>query len=164
MSRTLQHVAFAVALLVGGSAYAKPKIEIAIQATKEVVEVGKDGQKKRKVVPAQKASAGELVQYTITYTNSGDEVARNAVIDDPVPEGTVYQGDSATGAGTEITFSNDGGKTFAPAPKLTYEMKLPGGKVEKRTATPSEYTHIRWTVAEVPPRATGKVSFTVKVK
>lgn len=153
---------FLFVLLFSFSAVAKPKIELAQSTTKEVTEV-RDGEKVTRFVEVDKASPGDVLQYTITYSNTGDEVAKDAVIDNPIPEGATYQGNSAEGAGAGITFSNDGGKTFAPAVKLTYEVKLPSGKTEKRNASPSQYTHIRWTVASIAPGASGKVGFQVKV-
>jgi uncharacterized repeat protein (TIGR01451 family) len=145
-------------LLFALPAAAKPKIVIAIQQFKEVP----DG-KATKLVPAQSASPGDVLEYQVAYKNEGDEPATNAVIEDPIPKGTTYLANSAQGEGSEITFSNDKGQTFAPAVKLTYEVKLPNGSVEKRTATPAEYTHVRWTVKQVPAGASGKVSFRVRV-
>ena len=143
-------------------ALAKPRIEIAIAQAKEVVE-SKGGVRTVKFVETKDASPGDVVQYTLTYSNKGDEAATNAVIDDPIPKGTLFVANSAGGDGAEISFSSDGGKTFAPPVKLTYEIRLPSGEVEKRIATPSEYTHVRWTVRSVPAGATGKVNFRVKV-
>lgn len=143
-------------------AQAKPKVEIQISEAKEVVTKAGTAVT-TKWVPTTTAVSGDTLQYTLAYTNKGDEKATDAVIVDPVPKGTVYLGNSATGENSEISFSSDGGKTFAPAVKLTYEMKSADGKTEKRVATPSQYTHIRWVVKEVPPGASGQVAFVVKV-
>ena len=116
-----------------------------------------------KLVVAKEASPGDVLEYTLAYKNSGDEAAKDAVIDDPVPKGTSYVADSAGGEGAEVVFSTDGGKTFAAAVKLSYEFRLPSGQVEKRVATPSEYTHVRWIVKTIPPGGTGKVTFRVHV-
>ena len=151
-----------VGVSVAAGAWAKPKLEIAITAQKEVVETQK-GVRVVKSVPAPAASPGEVIHYTLTYLNSGDEPATNAVVDDPIPKGSTYVANSATGEGAEITFSNDGGASYAPAVKLTYELKLPTGKVEKRVATPSGYTNIRWVLKRVPPGAKGVLEFQVKV-
>ena len=155
-------VFLAALLLASAPALAKPKIELAITQTKEVVEV-KNGVRTVKMVPAKEAAPGEVLEYTLTYSNAGDELARDAVIDDPIPKGSTYLPGSAAGEGVEITFSTDGGKSFAPAVKLTYEIRLPSGQVEKRTATPSDYTHVRWTAKTIPPGATGKVTFRVRI-
>jgi uncharacterized repeat protein (TIGR01451 family) len=153
----------ALLLLVAPAAWAKPKMELSIQATKEVVQVVK-GVRTTKRVPAESASPGEVMEYTLAYANRGDEAAREAVVDDPVPEGTRYVAGSATGAGADITFSVDGGKTFAKAEQLTVEVKLPGGKTEKRPASPDAYTHVRWTLKEVPAGTSGALAFRVQVK
>lgn len=143
-------------------ALAKPRIQVSITQAKEVT-LSKPGAKTAKFVPVKEASPGDLIEYTLTYTNAGDELARDAVIDDPIPKGASYVASSATGDGAEITFSTDGGKTFAAAVKLTYEIRLPTGLMEKRIATPSEYTHVRWTLRKIAPGASGKVRFRVRV-
>jgi uncharacterized repeat protein (TIGR01451 family) len=159
---SLCRAALCALTLFASAALAKPRIAVSISQAKEVTET-KNGVRSAHLVPAKSASSGDVVEYVLSYTNSGDEAATDAVIQDPIPRGTTYVADSASGEGAEISYSNDGGKTFAPAVKLTYEFKLPNGTTEKRVATPAEYTHIRWTVKRVAPGAGGKVSFRVKV-
>ena len=154
--------AAAFALLLSAAALAAPRVEIAITQAKEVVET-KGDKRESKFVPAKEVTAGDVVEYTLAYRNAGDEAARDAVIDDPIPKGTSYLAASATGENAEITFSTDGGKTFAPATRLTYQLRTPSGQTESRTATPSDYTHIRWTLRSVAPGAAGKVAFRVRV-
>lgn len=164
MRTNLLGIATATLILVcSATAFAKPKIEIAIASTKDVVSTA-NGKRTVKTVPAKTALPGEVITYTVTYANKGTEAATNAVIDDPIPPGTAYIANSAEGAGSEISFSNDGGRTYAPPVKLFYDYKLPNAKIEKRVATPDHYTHIRWTVAQVPAGASGKLTFKVKVK
>jgi uncharacterized repeat protein (TIGR01451 family) len=155
-------VALAIALLHAAPAWAKPRIEISMSQAKEVVEV-KDGVSTVKLIPVQTASPGDVVEYKLTYQNKGDELARDAVIDDPVPKGTTFVGESATSDGAELVYSADGGKTFAPAAQLTREIRLPSGEAEKRPISPSEYTHVRWIIRQIPPGATGSVRFRVRV-
>lgn len=144
------------------AAYAKPRIVIAIHQSKEVVENTSAG-KKTRMVAAQSASPGDVLEYELTYSNQGDEPAINAVLEDPIPRGTTFVANSASGDNAEVTFSSDDGKTFATAVKLTYEIRLPNGSVERRVATPAEYTNIRWTVKQVPAGGSGKVAFRVRV-
>jgi len=151
-----------LALLAATAAIAAPRVEIAISQAKEVVQVKGDKRESR-FVPAKEVTAGDVVEYTLAYKNTGDQPARDAVIDDPIPKGTSYLGASAAGEGAEITFSADGGKTFAPAARLTWQVRLPSGQTETRSATPSDYTHIRWTVREIAPGAAGHVTFRVRV-
>ena len=152
-----------LAAVAAGLALAAPRIVFSIAQFREVAEQ-KGGARTTRMVPAQSVSPGDVVEYVLTYANQGDAPATDANIDDAIPKGTTYLANTASGEGAEITFSSDGGKTFAPAVKLTYEFRLPSGAVEKRVATPAEYTHVRWTLKSVPPGATGKVAFRVKVK
>ncbi len=151
------------ALLFSSAALAKPLISVSITAEKEVT-VKKNSQKATKRVAATRIDPGDIVFYTLNYINSGDEAATRAVMDDPIPLGTVYLPGSAFGADAEITFSIDGGKTFKKPSLLTYEVKLPNGKSEKRTASPEEYTHIRWVIDRIDAGAKGTVGFQVRIK
>ena len=149
-------------LLTASAVWAKAQITISIAATKEIT-VTTNGVKSTKLVPTQTTAPGEVLHYTLTYANKGDETAKDAVIDNPIPKGVTYIANSATGAGSEITFSTDNGKSYAQPVKLTYELNK-GGKAVKRTATPEDYTHIRWTIKEVPAGRGGSLGFMVKVK
>jgi uncharacterized repeat protein (TIGR01451 family) len=149
-------------MLVPAMALAAANVAVSITAAKQVT-VKENGKKVVKVVPAKQFLPGDTIIYTVDYTNTGNEAATQAVIEDPVPQGTYYVTDSATGAGADITFSIDKGKTFQKPTLLFYEVAVNGEK-EKRTASPDLYTNIRWTVATIPAGASGKVGFKVKVK
>ena len=148
--------------LAASAAFAKPKIELAITQAKEVVEV-KGATRTVKMVPVKEATPGDVLEYTLAFTNSGDEPAKDAVIDDPIPKGASFLPGTATSEGAEVLFSADGGKTFASTTKVTYETRLATGQTDKRVASPGDYTHIRWIVKTIPPGATGKVAFRVRV-
>lgn len=154
--------ALAATLLLAGAAWAAPQVTLSIKAEKEVV-VEEDGKKVTKRAPATEAAPGETVIFTIVYENSGDEDATNVVVDNPIPEGTVYINGSATETG-ELTFSIDGGKSYKRPSLLTYEIANPDGSKEKRTASPEEYTHIRWQIPAIPPGVKGDVGFRVRVQ
>jgi len=145
------------------AAMAKPLISVSITAEKEVKEV-KDGQKITRKIPAYKIDAGDVIFYTLNFINSGNETATSVVLDDPVPMGTVYLPGSAFGTGAEISFSIDGGKSFKKPSLLIYEVRNPNGTVEKRTATPEEYTNIRWLINRIEAGAKGTVGFQVRIK
>jgi len=145
-----------------GAAWAGPRLELRIEQLREVPDEQAGGAAVR-LVPASAVHPGDVVQYVLRYVNRGDEVARDAVIGDPIPQGTTYIAGSAAGEGAEVTFSSDGGKTYASAVRLTYEIKTPAGAVEKRIATPGDYTHVRWTLRAVEPGGAGTVSFKVRV-
>ena len=148
-----------VLLLLSAEVFAKSLVSVSMKAEKEVTV-----NNVKKMVAAKAIDPGDVIFYTLSYVNSGDDVATNAVMDDPIPKGTVYLAGSAFGNDAEITFSIDNGKTFKKPSLLTYEVKLPNGKIEKRTASPEQYTHIRWTVSVIPAHGSGQVGFQVRMK
>jgi uncharacterized repeat protein (TIGR01451 family) len=147
-----------ILLLFSVQVFAKALITVNIKAEKEVTV-----NKEKKMVAAKAIDPGDVVLYTISYVNSGDEAATNAFLDDQVPKGTIYLDGSAFGKDADVTFSIDGGKTFKKPSLLTYEVKI-NGKMEKRIASPEQYTNIRWTVSVIPARGSGQVGFKVRVK
>jgi len=140
-------------------ASAKALLSISIKAEKEVTV---DNVTKR--VAADTVNPGDVIFYTLDYVNTGDDPATNAVMNDAIPKGTAYVDGSAFGNGAVITFSIDGGKTFKEPSLLTYEVKLPDGKREKRVVSPEKYTHIRWTVGVIPAHGSGQAGFQTRVK
>jgi uncharacterized repeat protein (TIGR01451 family) len=98
-----------------------------------------------KVVDSATVSPGGILNYTVTYTNTGTEDAQNVVVEDMVPAPALYVAGSATGAGATVSFSHDGGGTFDPS-----------------EAPP--VTHLRWTLSvPLPPAGSGTVLFSVLV-
>ena len=163
MSRCISLISVLAVLLLPIGAVAKPLVSVSITAEKEVTVV-KSGQKTIKKIAATRIEPDDVIFYTMNYINSGDEAATSAVLDDPIPQGTVYLPGSAFGAGAEITFSIDGGKSFKKPSLLIYEVKNPNGSIDKRTASPEEYTHIRWIISRIGAGAKGAVGFQVRIK
>jgi uncharacterized repeat protein (TIGR01451 family) len=147
-----------VLLLLSAEVFAKSLVSISITAEKEVTV-----NKVTKKVAATTINPGDMIFYTLNYINSGDEAATSAVLDDPIPAGTAYIPGSAYGEGAEIVFSIDG-KSFKKPSLLTYEIKNRNGSMEKRTASPEEYTHIRWIIPKIAAGAKGSVGFQVRIK
>ncbi len=143
--------------------WAKPQMEINLSASKEVFETV-NGARTAKRVPATTANSGDVITYTLAYSNKGNETATDAVVDNPVSAGMSYVDNSAKGAGADITFSIDNGKTYKKPSLLTYEIKQSNGSVQKYTARPEEYTHIRWTIKQVPAGTGGTLGFSARVK
>jgi uncharacterized repeat protein (TIGR01451 family) len=153
---------FIAIMLLPAMAMAAGNVSVSIKTEKQEVVV-KNGKKLNQIVPATKFAPGDTIIYTITYTNKGTEPAVNAVVVDPVPKGTSYIGDSATGAGAELTFSIDGGKTFKKPSELFHQVTV-AGKKEQKLASSDMYTDIRWTIPQIPAGGSGKVIFKVRVK
>lgn len=145
------------------SAWAKPAVVLEMTSAREVMEMS-NGQEVRKIVPSVVIEPGQTLIYTLKYRNDGDEKATNVVINNPIPKDTVYLVGSATGLGSEIAFSIDGGKSFKQPTLLTYEIAAADGKIVKKMAAPEEYTHVQWLVKEIGPGQKGEVAFQVKVK
>lgn len=154
-------VCFALPLM-SAAAYAKPDIQLTMTAEKEVT-VTEGGKKLVKRVPAQSSTPGEVLIYTLSYKNVGDEKATAVKVDNPLPAGARYVADSATGAGADITFSVDGGKSFAKPDQLMVE-KTKAGQKEKNRAEAIDYTTIRWVIAEIAPGKSGQLAFKAQVQ
>ena len=144
----------AVAQTAGGD------IEFRNVAEQEVEVKAADGKMEKKRVPVAKAIPGAEVIYTSTFRNVGKRPAANIQVVNPVPANTTLVGGSAFGENTEITFSANGGKTWAPADKV----KVVGADGKERPAGISELTHVRWVYrGELAPGKQSAVGFRVVV-
>jgi len=151
-------IMFSVLCIIGSPVWAVGKSSIALTSVAELEKeaFNEEGMKVLKRVPAAKVIPGDEVIYTISYTNPGKENADNVLITNPIPEHMLYQKGSASGTGTSITFSVDGGKTYDLPEKLTV-VNAEGKKVP---AKPSDFTHIRWTLNQsVKPGEKGQVAY-----
>lgn|SRR5690554_1650484 len=103
-----------------------------------------DGSKEERFSAATSAIPGQVVEFRIIATNSGETTlpAGRVQILGPIAEGQAYVGNSASPS-TEnrllTEFSVDGTE-FSEAPVLV------GTGEGRRVADPSEYTMIRWTL------------------
>jgi uncharacterized repeat protein (TIGR01451 family) len=151
-------------LIFSASVFAAADVSIKVIAEKDIVEVNKKGKKIKKRVIAADSVPGDVLFFTINYSNKGDEPAINAQIDNPIPAGATYKSQSAVGENSQILFSVDGGKSFKTASNLTYESKDAVGKVTTREALPEEYNAIRWIISDIPKGGKGSVGFSAVVK
>jgi len=132
-----------VALIVCGfssQAFAQAKACIELKTTAEVEKevVNDKGEKSRVLVAAGKVVPGTEVVWTVTASNVCKQPSDKVTINNPVPEHMTLVANSATGPGSQITYSLDG-KTFAPAGQLTVQENG-----VTRPAHADEYKHIRW--------------------
>lgn len=154
------------ALIVAASQFAAMPLRAQAQSVELVtrvereIEVLEKGVKIKKTGPPEKVVPGDDVIYTVTYTNKTGKPADNITVTNPVPAHTRYRDGSAVGEGATITFSVDGGKTFATPDKLTVAIKDKSGKDITRPAAAADYTHIRWVLKQsVAPGQSGTVRF-----
>ena len=154
-------VAFVVQLIAVPAMAQQNPILVKNVAETEVEVKNAQGVVEKKRMPLDKATPGTEVIYTTTFANNGSKPAGNIAITNPVPANTTYVGGSAFGDNTDVTFSIDGGKTYAVADKL--RVKTPEGR--ERAALPADYTHIRWTYrGDLAPANTGSAGFRAVVK
>jgi uncharacterized repeat protein (TIGR01451 family) len=130
------------ACAVASTATAADKGCIVVQNVAEIEQTATDAKGARtvKLVPAVKVLPGDTVIYTVKFRNVCDKPADNVSVDNPVPVHMAYVADSAIGPNTEISFSIDGGYTFAK-PEALRKKDADG---TERAARASEYTNIRW--------------------
>ena len=148
-------------LLVLFSSPAMAQIEVTTVAEVEVTETNARGEQIVKREAAISVVPGTEVIYTITAKNTGAEPAEQIVVTNPVPAETVYVEGSATGTGTVITFSVDGGKSYDAPARLT--VTDTDGK--PRPAVAEDYTHVRWTFrADLASDQQAPVAYRARVK
>ncbi len=90
-------------------------------------------------------SPGDTIQYDISSKNVGDALMTNPVITDPIPSGVSYVENSAVGPDSEILFSINEGKTYAPWP-VYYSVRNSRGIIVRKRASADMVTHIRWKI------------------
>ncbi|AFZ12000.1 conserved repeat domain protein [Crinalium epipsammum PCC 9333] len=143
------------------------KVQLSLAAEKKVIARNDQGQEKitwQTLQGKAQVNPGDVIRYNINGQNNGDRAAKKLVLNQPIPQGTIYVLNSATGNnGATTTFSIDGGKNFLAKP--TIQVKLPNGKTEVRPAPADRYTQVRWTFGEqIQPKATVNASYEVKVR
>ena len=136
-------------------------VKLKSEVLKETELVNEQGEKEVRLMPVSSAMPGELLTFSISYTNEGDEEATDILLTNPVPEHMIYEEGSAEKEGTVTSYSTDEGGTYGAPDSLT----VTGDDGKERRALPSEYTHIRWQLVEpVAPGGTGTVTFRARVK
>jgi uncharacterized repeat protein (TIGR01451 family) len=136
-------------------------VEIRTLAEIEVKVKDADGKEQIKREPAKKVPPGVAVIYTVRAENKGSKPADDVVVTDPIPEHMDYVDGSATSTGARLTFSIDGGKTYAPKEKL----QVRGKDGVTRAANAEELTHIRWQFEKpLAPGESRAVEFRARVE
>lgn len=127
----------------------------------EVEVVGVNGKKHLERQPANRVIPGSVVLYINTFENVSKKPVDGIATTNPIPANTEYQAGSAFGEDTEMTFSVDGGKTFA-APDA---LKIKAADGSEQLAKASAYTHIRWVYKkQLPAGAMAEVGFRATIK
>lgn len=157
-------VLFGGMLALAGSAHAQShgSIQLINAATQAKTVTSPDGAKKTTMVPVGRVTPGTEVTYTITYHNIGTKPVDSVVVHDPVPAHMSYVTGSAAGANTTISYSVDGGKTWADS---LHKLQVKNTDGSTRVATAADCTNLRWVVnSQIAPGAKGSVSFRAKLQ
>jgi len=99
---------------------------------------------------------GDLLRMGTRYTNGGANVIENFVISNPVPPAVRV---SAVPDPVQIV-SVDGGQSWGPFAGQIVR----GADGTARPAAPEDITHLRWTIAAVPPGSSGMVEYAAIVR
>lgn len=127
----------------------------------KLVVTNRNGKKVAKYVPAAKVLPGETLQYNTFFQNISNQPANGIAIVNPIPKHTVYLPNTAQGQNTVVSFSVNGGKSYAP--KGALKVRGRDGKV--RVAQPADYTNVKWQYrGNLAPKATKSVGFKVRLR
>ena len=150
-------IIFTLAIISSVAFGAEEQIKVWSKAETKIT-VEKDGKKTEKKIPAVKVLPGKIVYYTTEFKNISKKSVDGINIINPIPKLTKYVSKSAYGENTAITFSIDGGKSWASPDKL----KKKGKDGKMIVAQASDYTHIRWKHnGPLQSGKTGKATFQV---
>ncbi|MGB5426798.1 MAG: hypothetical protein WBN95_08405 [Gammaproteobacteria bacterium] len=141
--KTIASILMSALLLVNQAAFAGQEsgpIQLTSYAEVEVIKTDATGKQSIKRELAAEVVPGKDVIYTLSFENVGTNPGNDIVINNPIPEHTVYKPGSASGTNTRISFSVDDGQSFAPPEELT----VTEADGSTRIAKASEYTTIRW--------------------
>lgn len=154
--RLITRLAVAVALIAGASAAraqraaSAPSPKLTVAATnRTAAEAAARGVARQDstVLP------GDVIRYTLTFTNTLDHAVRGLKLSNPIPTGLHLVGGStwASRDDARLEFSIDGGTTFSAQPT---ESVTVDGRTVQRPASPDRYTNVRWVVGgDVAPKA-----------
>ena len=147
--------AFAQRQLATASA-GRPKVKVQLSGSVE-----REG-KSLSLDKVENVKPGEVLDWQIVSSNEGGAPARDYKTVGHVPAGTVLvAGSAAAEGGSTVTYSIDGGKTFATQPII--EEKQADGTVKRVPAPVSMYTEVRYEWSDALA-AGGKLSASYRVR
>lgn len=136
----------------------RPEIKVQMSAT-----VNREG-KKLQADKVDTVNSGEIIDWNINSTNSGNASARNFKIVGQIPTGTTFVlGSARSEADALVTYSIDGGKSFSAQPMI--DERQENGEVKKVAAPVSMFTQVRFEYnSELGADASSNASYRVRVK
>lgn len=134
-----------VAVMVGLAGLATPPVLAAqAQAPKPLIVTAHNLTAAGEPAGRDLARPGDVIRYSLVFTNVTEGPVRNVQFVDPIPPGLVFvAGSAAADQAVRVEYSIDRGASYHARP-LVVEL-VDGRRVEK-PAPAAMYTHIRWTV------------------
>jgi hypothetical protein len=159
-------LALCLVALVGGGAFAqrqftsagggRPEVKVQLNGSVE------RGGNRLSLDKVENVKPGEILDWQIVSANEGSAEARDYKAVGHIPTGTaLVAGTAAADGGSTVTFSIDGGKTFATQPII--EERQADGSVKRVPAPVSMYTEVRYEWSDALA-AGGKLSASYKVR
>lgn len=108
------------------------------------------------------AQPGDVIRYSLVFTNGTRGAVKNVQFVDPLPKGLVYVlGSAKADQLVRVEYSIDGGKAYATQPTI---VVIEDGRRVEQSAPREMYTHIRWTVlGSLAPAAQVTAEFEAQV-
>lgn len=143
-------VAMAIVASVGFAAKS-PKVLLETKQLKETKIINKKGQIVKILKDIKKVVPGDTVVYQNIVSNFEDKPLSDLILNNKVPEHTKYVKNSAKcSAKCDVLLSNDGGKTFKKASKLSSKKAV---------------TNVRWVLlASIETNKKVTVSYATKIQ
>lgn len=116
-----------------------------------VTSVDAEGNQSTELVEPSTIVPGDRLIFGTDYANTGDEPVKNFVVTNPLP-GPVRL---APDADADLVVSVDGGENWGTLSGLTVVVE----DGSTRTASHSDVTHVRWTLAEIAPGESGRLEY-----
>ncbi len=111
----------------------------------------------------QEAKPGEILEYTIRYTNISQQILNKIQIIGPIPANTYLQKDSIRNQQVgQMYASADQGKTYQVPP--LQKILVENGKSKTVLIPETEWTHLKWLVPSLNPLQSITVRYWVVVR
>ena len=134
------------------AAPATAKSDLAISLTAKKVVKQPDG--KEKLLAADRAFPGEVIQYDALYVNQAARPLTSVAPTLPIPNGMIFVPNSATPAPAEASLD---GKSFQKIP-IRRKVMTPAGEEKEEEVPATEYRALRWQPSDLAAGATTLVT------
>jgi uncharacterized repeat protein (TIGR01451 family) len=136
---------------------ANAKNDLAISLTAKRVIKQADG--KEKLLAADRAFPGEVIQYDALYVNQTAKPLTSVSPTLPIPNGMIFVPNSATPAPAEASLD---GKSFQKIP-IMRKVTTPAGEEKEEEIPATEYRALRWQAGDLAAGATTTVTARTKL-